>query len=106
MGTTQMGVDLVLAWPTAQIGKLDPEEAVSAIYAGEIAKAENPEKLRQKMAREFAEKYNTLYHAGRRELFEDIIDPRQTRSILAKALDWSANKSEVRPWRKHGNIPL
>lgn len=106
MGTTQMGVDLVVAWPNAQIGRMDPEMAVDKIYAKEIQAAANPEEVRQKRIKELDEKYNNIYHAGARELFQDIIDPRETRPLLINALDWFSKKNEDRPWRKHGNIPL
>ncbi len=106
MGTPQMGVDLVLAWPNAQVGRMDPEAAVKVIYAKEIAAATNPEEVRQRRIEEFAAKYNNIYRAGARTLIQDIIDPRDTRPRLIEALDWFANKKEDRPWRKHGNIPL
>lgn len=107
MGTTQMGVDLVVAWPNAQIGRTDPEMAVDKIYAKEIKAAANPEEVRQKRIKEFDKKYNNPYYAGGRELFQDIVDPRETRPLLINALDWFAKKNEdTRPWRKHGNIPL
>ncbi len=106
MGTGQMGVDLVLAWPNAQVGRMDPEAAVNVIYAKEIAAATNPEEVRQRRIEEFGAKYNNIYYAGARTLIQDIIDPRDTRPRLIEALDWFANKKEDRPWRKHGNIPL
>ena len=106
MGTNQMGVDLTLAWPIARIGRVEPDIAVEALYAKEIARAENPEQARGKRKEEFISKYDNIFHAGARQLVDDIIDPRDTRAILTKALDWFANKKEDRPWKKHGNIPL
>jgi len=106
MGTTQMGGDLVLAWPNAQVGRVDAEATVNIIYAEEIAEAENPEKVRQERLREFIDRYDNIYSAGERLLFQDIIDPRDTRPILINALGWFENKREDRPWKKHGNIPL
>jgi acetyl-CoA carboxylase carboxyltransferase component len=106
MGTGQMGVDLVLAWPNAQVGRMDPEAAVNVIYAKEIDAATNPEEVRQRRIKEFVERYNNVYYAGARVLIQDIIDPRDTRPMLIKALGWFADKKEDRPWKKHGNIPL
>ena len=105
MGNEQMGVDLVVAWPNAQVGRVDPEAVVNTLYAKEI-NASNPKEVRQKKIEDFIKRYNNLYHAGARGLFNDIIDPRETRPLLIKALNWFAQKSENRPWRKHGNIPL
>lgn len=106
MCTTQMGGDLALAWPEAQLGRMDPEATVNIIYAKEIEEAANPEEVRQEKINYFIERYNNIYHAGERQLFQDIIDPRDTRPILINALGWFENKCEDRPWRKHGNIPL
>jgi len=39
-------------------------------------------------------------------MVDDVIDPRETRIKLKHALDMLANKEEVRPAKKHGNIPL
>ena len=106
MGTEAMGVDLVLGWPNAKVGQIDAEVAVDKIYGGEIEAAEGRAEIRRKRIEEFAEKYNTIYQAGARQLVQDIIDPRDTRSIIINALAGFKDKSEVRPWKKHGNIPL
>ena len=106
MGTEQMGVDIVLALPTAKVGQMDPEAAVNVIYRKEIEAASNPEEVRQRRMKEFSEQYNNLFHAGARQLVHDIIDPRDTRATLITALGWLADKREDRPWKKHGNIPL
>ncbi|MDY7019031.1 MAG: acyl-CoA carboxylase subunit beta [Chloroflexota bacterium] len=106
MCTGQMGADLVLAWPNAQIGNIDPEVAVDTIYAKEIEAAINPNKVRQERIKEFISRYNNLYHAGARGLIQDIIDPRDTRLLLIEALGWFAHKAKDRPEKKHGNIPL
>ena len=106
MGNEQLGVDLLLAFPTAQVGQMEPEAVVDIIYRKEIATSENPEEVRRRKIKEFNEQYNNLFYAGARQLIHDIIDPRDTRRILIKALSWLANKGEDRPWKKHGNIPL
>lgn len=106
MGTEAMGVDLVVAWPTAKIGQIDPEKAVDVIYEKELREAEKPEEVREEREKEFTAKYGTIYHAGARQLIHDIIDPRDTRPVVIRALDCFQNKAEVRPGKKHGNITL
>jgi len=107
MCTTQMGADLVVAWPTARVGRIEPETAVDVIYKREIEASQTPDEVRQRRIEEFDKKYNNLFHAGARQLVQDIIDPRDTRPMLIRALGWFANKKEEdRPWKKHGNIPL
>lgn len=106
MCTGAMGGDLVVAWPSAKVGFFDSEKSVDIIYKREIQRAGNPEEIRQKRIEEFNQKYNSLLWSGARQLVQDIIDPRDTRAILADALSWFDNKHESRPWKKHGNIPL
>ncbi len=106
MGTEAMGVDLVLAWPSAKIGQIDPEVAVNRIYKKELEVAEVPEGIRQERIRQFTEKFNTIYHVGARQLIQDIIDPRDTRPIIINAFSCFKNKREVHPWKKHGNNPF
>jgi len=106
MCTEQMGGDLVLAWPSARIGGIDPVQAVDTLYAREIKKAKNPDEIRQRRIKEFAEKYNSIYSAAARQLMHDIIDPRDTRPIIAQALIDFTNKRDFMPRKKHGNIPL
>ncbi len=100
MGTEQMGVDLVLAWPNAQIGRVAPETAY------EIYQKQGSEGVSESEIVDFVSKHNDIYHAGARSLFNEIIDPRKTRPMIISALNWLAGKTEKRPWRKHGNIPL
>jgi len=102
-----LGSDLLLAWPTALMGVMGPEGAVSIIYRKEIAAAENPEEVRQRRLDEYNASFGRFpYHAAAMRWVEDIIDPRDTRPLLIQALKVCSNKKEERPWKKHGNIPL
>jgi len=104
---TGIGSDLLLAWPSAKIALMTPEPAVAAIYRKEIKEAEDPEKARLQRLEEYKLKFSEQpYHAAEIRWIDDIIDPRDTRSILIKSLKIFANKKEERPWKKHGNIPL
>ena len=107
MGTAQMGANLVLAWPTAHVGEVDAEAAADEIFRNELGAADK--ELRLKKVKEIQEKYNNIFNAGARQLVQDIIDPRDTRAILNKALGWFAGKKDDKPWdkrKKHGNMPL
>lgn len=107
MGTNQMGSDLVLAWPTARIGEVDAESAADAIFKNELAAGDK--EIHLKRIKELQEKYNNIFNAGARQLVQDIIDPRDTRAILNKALSWFAGKKQDNTWgtgKKHGNMPL
>ena len=93
-GNEQLGSDLVLAWPYTQLGKINDLEQY-------YSRTKDPEKIQA-----YLDKFNTLYNAGERLLYSDIIDPRNTRRSIFDALVWMENKREERPWKKHGNIPL
>ena len=47
MGTPRMGVDMVYSWPSAQVARMNPEEAVNIIYKEEINSSKDPERVRR-----------------------------------------------------------
>ena len=98
--------DINYAWPTAEIAVMGPEGAVNIIYRNEIKKSENPEETRQKLIQEYRDKFANPYVAAGRGYIDDVIDPRETRPKIIKALQMLRNKEVSNPSRKHGNIPL
>ena len=101
-----MGADFVFAWPTAEIALVGPETAASVIYAKELATAENPEELRERRLKEYADLWINPYMAAERGYVDDVIEPEDTRRILIRSLEVLENKTEERPWKKHGNIQM
>lgn len=102
-----MGSDFLLAWPTAELALMGAEGAVSIIYRKEIAKAEDPGEVRKRRIEEYKKMFGEQpYHAASMQRVEEIIDPRDTRPLLIKALQIMSAKKVERPWKKHGNIPL
>ena len=102
-----LGSDLLLGWPSADIGRLNAEGVVNVIYGREIDRAENPEEVRRKRIEEFEASFGRApYHAAEMRWLEEIIDPRDTRPLLVQALKVFSKKEDERPWKKHGNIPL
>ncbi len=106
MGSQHLGADFVFAWPTAEIAVMGPEGAANIIFAKEIESSENPEDTRQKCIQEYKERFSNPYEAASRGYIEDVIEPKETREKLIKALSASFSKVESRPSKKHGNIPL
>lgn len=107
MNGAGMGSDLLLAWPTAEIALIRPEAVVAAAYRREIETAENPEEVRVRRLEEYKAKFDEHpYHAAGIRWIQDIIDPRDTRPVLIRALKVFSSKKVERPWRKHGNIPM
>ncbi|GGC91037.1 propionyl-CoA carboxylase subunit beta [Thalassobacillus devorans] len=106
LNSKSIGADLVYAWPNAEIAVMGPEGAANIIFAKEIKESNNPEETRQKKISEYRERFANPYVAASLGMVDDVIDPRETRSTLIKALDMLKNKKEERPKKKHGNIPL
>ncbi len=102
-----MGCDLALAWPTAEVALMGGSGAVNILYGKEIAAAENPEELKKKRLEEYRSQWGKQpYHAAGLMRIEEIIDPRDTRPMLIKALNMMGRKTELKYPKKHGNIPL
>ncbi|MGQ9556983.1 MAG: acyl-CoA carboxylase subunit beta [Desulfurispora sp.] len=106
MCSSSLRADTVYAWPTAEIAVMGPEGAVNIIYRNEIANAENPPEMRAKLTAEYREKFANPYIAAARAYVDDVIDPRDTREKIIRALDIYSSKRENRPAKKHGNLPV
>jgi len=101
-----MGVDLMLAWPIAQLVVLDTTAAVNLIFRKEIAASENPDAFKNQKIEEYDYKYSNPYHAASNMLVDTVIKPRETRPQLIKALRMLTNKHRPEPNKRHGNMPL
>lgn len=103
-----LGADAVFAWPGAEIAVMGAEGAVPVLYGREL----KPWKTRGKGPRaqgELLEEYGSLlqpYVAAGMGQITEVINPEETRAKIAFALRTLLNKKEVRPAKKHGNIPL
>jgi propionyl-CoA carboxylase beta chain len=106
MSSKQLGADLNLAWPTAEIAVMGPEAAVNIIYKRELAAAADPAKKRKELVADYVERFANPYVAAERGYIDDVCEPRETRRLLVRALELCLNKRVDAPPRKHGNIPL
>ncbi|MCB2230569.1 acyl-CoA carboxylase subunit beta [bacterium] len=106
MCAKSMGADTLIAWPSAEIAVMGAEGAVGVLYRKEISSADDPEKARQDKIREYKELFANPYVAAGHGLVDEIVDPSDTRSYLAQALEVLKAKRELRPQKKHGLIPL
>jgi acetyl-CoA carboxylase carboxyltransferase component len=106
MSPKQMGADLNLAWPTAEIAVMGPEAAVNIIYKRDLAGAKDPIGRRKELVAEYTAKFANPYVAAERGYIDDVIEPSQTRRELVRGLQLCLRKTVERPPRKHGNIPL
>ncbi len=106
MNSRAVRADVVYAWPTAQIAVMGAQGAVNIIHRREIAKADDPEARNQELIEEYEQQFNNPYIAAERGFVDEVIEPRETRPRLIRALEMLRTKREAMPPRKHGNIPL
>ncbi|WP_242204426.1 acyl-CoA carboxylase subunit beta [Aestuariivivens insulae] len=106
MNSKHIGADFNFAWPGAEIAVMGAKGASEIIFKNEIAQAKNPEEKIKEKEKEYAEKFANPYEAAKRGFIDEVILPKNTRRKLLKAFSVLETKKEIRPNRKHGNIPL
>jgi acetyl-CoA carboxylase carboxyltransferase component len=105
MGSKQMRTDLAFAWPTAQIAVMGAEAAVRVLYRDETARAEDPQLRTRELVAEYREKFFSPYRAADVGQIDEVIEPRETRSRLVRALEVLRTKVQQNPPKKHGLSP-
>ncbi len=106
MSSKEIGGDINLAYPSAEIAVMGPDGAVNIIHRSTISKAEEPEAERERLVNEYRQTFANPFKAAELGYIDEIIMPADTRRHLIQALDMLRNKRETNPPRKHGNIPL
>src|SRR5919112_86867 len=97
--------DLIVAWPSAEISVMGAEGAVNIIGRSAIESSENPEETREAMLDAVRQNIDPYLAAGN-AVIDDIIDPRETRPTIAKALRMARNKRVEKPKKRHGVMPV
>ncbi len=109
MSCKQLRGDINYAWPTANIAVMGAEGAVAVLYAKEIKAEEDPEKQKE-LAEAKKKEYNDLfcnpYNAAKYGYIDDVIEPRNTRFRIIRALEQLSTKKLSNPAKKHDNLPL
>ncbi|MCG8634379.1 MAG: methylmalonyl-CoA carboxyltransferase [Desulfobacterales bacterium] len=106
MCSHHLGADMAFAWPTAEIAVMGAEGAANIIHAREIKGADDPVAKRKEKIDEYNEQFSNPYCAAARGYVDDVIIPSETRPRLIDALEALSTKREMRPAKKHGNIPV
>jgi methylmalonyl-CoA decarboxylase subunit alpha len=106
LASRNLGYDYIIAWPSAQISVMGPEQATKVLYKKEIAEAKNPEEFEKEKIKEFKEIYLDIFNIAKEGHVDMIIHPKDTRKVLIKCLESIFQKRGERVPRKHGNIPL
>ncbi|MEP6962010.1 MAG: acyl-CoA carboxylase subunit beta [Acidobacteriota bacterium] len=109
MGSKHLRCDVNLAWPSAEIAVMGAEGAVNIVYRREILAAgstEAQEEARKAKVEEFRERFANPFVAAEHGFVDDVIEPRETRRHVIRALRLLETKVDTMPRKKHGNIPL
>ncbi len=109
MSSKHLRGDINYAWPTAEIAVMGPKGAIEVLSSKEIAAIEDPQQKAEFIAQkeaDYRDKFANPYVAAKFGYIDDVIEPRNTRYRVIRALQSLANKRLVNPPKKHSNIPL
>ena len=106
MGCKQLRTDINYAWPSAEIAVMGASGAVAVLYAREAKEHEDPKAFLADKEEEYTEMFANPYQAAKYGYIDDVIEPRNTRFRICRALAQLATKRDGLPAKKHGNIPM
>lgn len=109
MSSKQLRGDINYAWPTAEIAVMGASGAVEVLEGRKVREIEDPEEQAKFIAEkeaEYTKKFANPYEAAKYGYIDDVIEPRNTRFRVIRALRTLATKKELLPPKKHSNIPL
>jgi acetyl-CoA carboxylase carboxyltransferase component len=106
MCSQEMGADFVYAWPSAEIAVMGAEGAVNVLYRKELKDAPDRRAKAAELAAAYRAEFSTPYLSAGAGYITDVIDPASTRWIVGLSLRKLQSKRDVRPPKKHGNMPL
>ncbi|MFD4829747.1 acyl-CoA carboxylase subunit beta [Streptomyces uncialis] len=106
MGSKHQGVDVNLAWPTAEIAVMGGESAVGVLHRRALEASDDPDAERERLRAAYDKALCNPYMAAERGYVDMVIMPHETRRQTAAALRALRDKRVTRSPRKHGNIPL
>ncbi len=106
MSCKQLRGDINYAWPSAEIAVMGGSGAVAVLYAKEAKEKENPAEYLAEKEAEYTKLFANPYNAAKYGYIDDVIEPRNTRFRIIRALAQLQTKKLTNPSKKHGNIPL
>jgi propionyl-CoA carboxylase beta chain len=110
MGSKQLGADVNLAWPTAQVAVMGASGAVNILQRRALQDAQaaglDVEQERKRLVAEYEEAIVNPWDAAERGYVDAVIRPSETRVQVVRALRALRTKRATLPPKKHGNIPL
>ncbi|MBR3757641.1 MAG: acyl-CoA carboxylase subunit beta [Bacteroidaceae bacterium] len=106
MSCKQLRGDINYAWPSAEIAVMGGSGAVAVLYAKEAKEKENPAEYLAEKEAEYTKLFANPYNAAKYGYIDDVVEPRNTRFRIIRALAQLQTKKLTNPAKKHGNIPL
>ncbi|MBK7081123.1 MAG: acyl-CoA carboxylase subunit beta [Betaproteobacteria bacterium] len=105
MSSKQMRTDLTFAWPTAQVAVMGAEAAVRVLYRDDVKNAPDSAAKERELIAYYREKFFNPYRAADVGQIDEVIEPRETRPRLIRALEVLRTKVQQNPPKKHGLVP-
>jgi propionyl-CoA carboxylase beta chain len=106
MGSKHLRADVNFAWPQAEIAVVGSEPAVNILYRTALQSAADPVAERARLIAEYSSRFSNPYIAAARGYVDDVIDPRDTRWKVIRAMEMLRTKTDNMPAKKHSNLPL
>lgn len=97
--------DLIVAWPSAEISVMGAEGAVEIVMRRAVEAADDPAAKRAELVAAY-KRIIDVYVAAKNGMIDDVIDPRETRPTIVRALEMAEGKRVERPWKRHGVVPV
>jgi methylmalonyl-CoA decarboxylase subunit alpha len=97
--------DLIVAWPSAEISVMGAEGAVEIVMRRQVEEADDPAAKKAELIDAYR-KIIDVYVAARNGMIDDVIDPRETRPTICRALEMAEGKTIDRPWKRNGVVPV
>ena len=106
MDSKALGCDVAFAWPICEFAVMGAGGAVDVIYHKQLAESEEPDKLRERLIKEYEDKYLDPYFAATCGMIDEVILPEETRDKIITAFNSLIDKKKYNFPKKHGNITL
>ena len=109
MSSKHLRGDINYSWPTGEIAVMGPKGAIEVLKGKKIAEFTDENERNEYIAKaeeDYKEKFANPYKAAEYGYIDDVIEPRNTRFRIIRALQALATKKDVMPAKKHTNIPL
>jgi acetyl-CoA carboxylase carboxyltransferase component len=106
MCSKQMRSDLAFAWPSAQIAVMGAVGAVRILRRKELSTSDDAVAREKDFVTEYHDRFMNPYMAADTGQVDEVIEPRETRPRLVRALEVLRTKVQQNPPKKHGIIPM